>query len=263
MLLFWAFALPGILAFLVLVVDAGLTFTERRGLQNTADAAALAGAITLYQGSATSAEADAEQLAALNTGDLTFNNAVADAGTGRVVVTVRANADSLFESGSVLSFGGGEVSATATARTGTHALPGPGVFCVGAYYGEIETAQLNSETYIAATSGVGWMAEIDYAQLDPNNFYTVLRAGSQTSSSSNTGYVGVGGISGANAIRACFENGSEDGLSATEPTQTGDRDLHSPSTPGAPRGGAGPQLLLMGGRHGQPAGRELRRQRLP
>jgi len=40
-LLFWAFSFLGIFAFLVIVVDSGLIFVQRRQLQNTADAARL------------------------------------------------------------------------------------------------------------------------------------------------------------------------------------------------------------------------------
>jgi hypothetical protein len=134
---------------------------------------------------------------------------------------VRANADTLFDPDSILSFGSAEITATATARTGTYAQPGPGVFCVGAYRGEIEAAELNAKSYIASTAGVSWMAQIAEADLDANHFYTVLRAGSQTMSASNTGYVAIGGINGASEIRDCFEDGSEDGLSPTEPTKTG------------------------------------------
>ena len=43
-LLFWALSFIGILAFFVIVADAGLVFVERRSLQNVADASALAGA---------------------------------------------------------------------------------------------------------------------------------------------------------------------------------------------------------------------------
>ena len=165
--LFWAFAFLGIFAFLVIVADSGLIFVQRRQLQNTADAAALAGAQQLFIDDAL-AIAMAEDIAADNTSGLVAN--VATVSNGQVTAAVTKNASSLFP-GSGLSFGSPAVSAKATARLAGSRLPGPGVLCVALELGEHSIAE-------AAQGGVDVLQE-PWANLDP--YLTVLRFGGDQS----------------------------------------------------------------------------------
>ena len=193
-LLFWAFAFLGIFAFLVIVADSGLIFVQRRQLQNTADAAALAGAQQLFIGDAL-AIPTAEEIAADNTSGLVTN--VATVSNGQVTATVTKNASSLLP-GSGLSFGSPEVSANATARLAASRLPGPDMFCVAVELGEhslTETAQ----------GGDGVLQET-WANLNP--FLTVLRFGG---AQSNAGCIDIVGPVNENT-RECLRDGSQNPL---------------------------------------------------
>ncbi len=132
-LIFWALSFIGLLMFLVIVADAGLVFLERRSLQNTADAAALAGARELWLDGPIAGEVEAVLFASESDGDLTNNTATASGITMRVTSTVGDDAASLLADPS-LGFGSPAVSATATARIGASVLPGPGVFCIGTHF---------------------------------------------------------------------------------------------------------------------------------
>ncbi|MCZ6706455.1 MAG: Tad domain-containing protein, partial [Chloroflexi bacterium] len=227
--LFWALSFIGILAFFVIVADAGLVFLERRSLQNVADASALAGARELYLAGALAGEAEAIQFASESDGDLTGNSATASNLTAQVSSTVQDDSASIF-GGGFLGFGSPSVSATATARVAASVLPGPGVFCVGTHIETVTNAQtINSEQLPAPLQFV-WQLPYGDPLDDPPlpgtllggdpGFYTILRFGA--GSGSNAGYVDIGDEGGASqAVRRCFQYGSAQGLQAVEPTQTG------------------------------------------
>ncbi len=221
-LLFWALSFIGILAFFVIVADAGLVFLERRSLQNVADASALAGARELYLAGAVAGEAEAIQFASESDGDLTGNSATASDVTMEVMSIVGDDAQSIL-AGGALGFGSPEVQATATARVGADVLPGPGVFCVGTWAGTVDDAE---EAHLEQLTGLpaNFVWQLPYgpagdpATLLGGDYYTVLRFGA--GDGSNAGYVRIDGA-GANKIRDCFEHGSSSGLEPQEDSQTG------------------------------------------
>ena len=101
-LLFWAFSMLGLLGFIAIVADTGLASMERRELQNTADAAAMAGAQDLLL-TGGDAEAGAESFAAAVHDGLVGNQAVLQ--DFRVTSNVSANAQSLLdETGEVVEY---------------------------------------------------------------------------------------------------------------------------------------------------------------
>ena len=201
-IIWFALSFVGLLAFLAIVVESGLVFVERRGLQNTADAAALAGAQELFLNPAF-AEFTAETYAATNTPDLVFNDAVV---TGmQIRQEVRRNAPSGFSG--VLSFGEPEVFATATARLAASRLPGPGVTCLGVEF-ETHGDALNDQI------GVDLLG-LDQAGIGP--YLTILRLGA---GQPNAGYVDITG-SVNETTRECLANGSSNPLDPIEETQTG------------------------------------------
>ena len=193
-LLFWAFAFLGIFAFLVIVADSGLIFVQRRQLQNTADAAALAGGQQLFIDDAL-AIATAEDIAADNTSGLVAN--VATVSDGQVTAAVTKNDSSLFP-GSGLGFGSPEVSANATARLTRSRLPCPGVLCVSVELGEHSIAE-------TAQGGVDILQE-HWANLDP--YLAVLRFGG---GQSNAGYIEIVGPVNENT-REFLRDGSQNPL---------------------------------------------------
>ncbi len=114
----------GLLAFLAVVADGGFAFSEKRNLQNAADAAALAGALEL-PGDPQAAVTVAQTYADRNvSGLLTRVISISPDGV-RITAEVSRNAAGLFNGW--LSLGRPEVHAGATARVATPALPGPGV----------------------------------------------------------------------------------------------------------------------------------------
>ena len=221
-LLFWALSFIGILAFFVIVADAGLAFVERRPLQNVADASALAGARELFLAGDLAGEAEAIQLASESDGDLTGNSATASGVTMAVTSTVGDDAQSVFAAGA-LGFGSPAVEATAPARVGADVLPGPGVFCVGTYTGTVDDAEAAHQLQLAGLpANFVWQLPYgsagDPATLLGGNYTTVLRFGA--GGGSNAGYVRIDGA-GADKIRDCFERGSSTGLEPQEDSQTG------------------------------------------
>ena len=210
-ILLWALGFLGLLAFLAIVVETGFVYSERRGLQHTADAAALAGAQALWwKGDPV---ADAQTWASKNTDDLVDNLASVDGAS--VTSTVRRNSASLFSDGHWLGFGKPLVSATATARLGTAVLPGPGIFCVG--------VEVTSEFGIGFEDA--YLYQKAYALPNPFNpppvvvtpdgWYTVLRTGA--GAGSNAGYVDPNqGGGGANEVRECMAAGSDSPLVEAE-----------------------------------------------
>ena len=223
-LIFWALSFIGLLMFLVIVADAGLVFLERRSLQNTADAAALAGARELYINGPIAGEAEAVLFASESDGDLTSNVATASGITMRVTSTVGDDAASLLADPS-LGFGNPAVSATATARIGASVLPGPGVFCIGTHF-DVQSGALDIQQLQLLQLGLSHVWQIPYGDeftagtLLGGDYLTILRYGA--GSGSNSGYVDIGDQGGASqAVRECFENGSPTTLQPVEPTQTG------------------------------------------
>lgn len=217
-ILLWTISFLGILAFLVVVADAGLTFMERRSMQNVADGAALAGARALLLDGETAAQADTTAFAATADGDLAENTAIASATTMEVTSRVADNAQSLFP-GSPISFNEPLVAASATARVGTYVLPGPGVFCIGSFAGDVDAAHADQLLQLP-NYGATVIWQLSYAQLLAGDFYDVLRFGA--GEGSNPGYLDIGNQGGASqAVRECFANGSVTGLQPSEPTETG------------------------------------------
>ena len=223
-LIFWALSFIGLLMFLVIVADAGLVFLERRSLQNTADAAALAGARELYINGPIAGEAEAVLFASESDGDLTSNIATASGITMRVTSTVGDNAASLLADPS-LGFGNPAVSATATARIGAAVLPGPGVFCIGTFV-QTQIDALDLIDLQLAGFGLSYVWQLPYGDelalgtLLGGNYLTTLCFGA--GDGSNAGYIDIGNQGGAaQAVRTCFELGSAEGLQPIEPTQTG------------------------------------------
>ena len=218
------------MGFVAIVVETGFMYSQRRDLQRTADAAALAGAQALWWND--DAVADAQTWAAKNADGLVDNLASVDGAS--VTSIVRRNASSLFQPGHWLSFGQPLVGATATARLGTTVLPGPGIFCVG--------------VEVTSAFGIGFQDAYDYQQayalpgpfappplvITPNGWYTVLRTGA--GAGSNAGYVDIdGGGGGAQEVRDCMAQGSGGPLVEVE---DGNGDLGAPvdAEPGLPVG---------------------------
>lgn len=206
MVLIWfALGFIGFLAFLAIVVESGLIFLERRELQNTADAAALAGGQALLL-DPLNAETTAEAYAADDKSGLVTNNATAT--TTTITQEVSHNSRTLFAS-TGLSFGEPEVHASATARIAATRLPGPGVFCVAVSLEEYISASGDLSTFDSLT--------LDWADLEP--YETTLRFGAGQAGS-NAGYIDILGDINENT-RDCLENGSANPLLPQEETQTG------------------------------------------
>ena len=210
-LIFWALNFIGLLMFLVIVADSGLVFLERRSLQNTADAAALAGARELFVNGPLAGEAETVLFASESDGDLTSNSATVSGITMQVTSTVHDDAASLLADPS-LGFGNPDVSATATARVGASVLPGPGVFCVGTFT-QILSDALDYQEFQLAGFGLSRIWQLPYGDaLTPGtllggDYFTILRFGA--GGGSNSGYVDIGDQGGASqSVRTCFEVGS-------------------------------------------------------
>ena len=210
-ILLWALGFLGLLAFLAMVVETGFVYSERRELQNTADASALAGAQTLWAQNGL-AEADAWTWATKNVPDLDPANFNATVSGGRTItVTVGKNAESLFTPGHWLGFGRPLVTATATAQVAATRLPGPGVLCIGveatSEFGQgIDDAYL----YQQANPLPGPLAPPPLL-LTPDGYYSVLRSGA--GAGSNAGFVDIDqGGGGASQVRQCMGAGSEKAL---------------------------------------------------
>jgi Flp pilus assembly protein TadG len=204
-LVFFAISFLGLFAFLAIVAESGLVFLERRELQNTADAAALAGAQQLFV-DPSGAEFVAEDYAAASTPALVTNDAVV-VGT-RVSQTVSRNAKSLFTPGSVLSFGEPEVTAQATARLAAARLPGPGVSCFG----------VSLSTHIQTQTDLAGQDVLAFAWADLDPVTTILRFGG--GAGSNAGLIDIEGDVNQNT-RDCLREGSANALEPVEETQTG------------------------------------------
>ena len=113
-----------IMMVLGIALEAGFVWMERRHLQNVADAAALAGAQRLPEEPG-DAVAEAEAWAVKNDAALSSNVAtIEDDGTA-VRSVVKKNASTIL--GSIIGFGGMEVTAKAKARVAGTLIPGPGV----------------------------------------------------------------------------------------------------------------------------------------
>lgn len=123
-----------ILMILGMVLDVGWFYMNRRDLQKTADAAALAGAQALDGTAAGYAQAqiDAQTWADKNiTGLTSFTTVAITDNSGRIVgirVTVHKNSDGLLGS---FSWGTKDVGAKAAAMIRSPQIPGPGAFPTG------------------------------------------------------------------------------------------------------------------------------------
>lgn len=204
-IIWMALGFVGFLAFFAIVAEAGLIFLERRSLQNTADAAALAGgqALLLDPGNAA---ATAEAYAAETQDGLVTNNASV---SGREITTsVSHNAATLFGDAR-LSFGEPEISARATARIAAARLPGEGVFCIA--------VSLQEHTDALTAQQTADLLALTHAQLDP--YLTILRFGAGDPGS-NAGYIDIQGETNQNT-RECLRDGSSNPLEPAEQTQTG------------------------------------------
>lgn len=220
-LLFWALSFLFMMAFLAIVVETGFVLLERRDLQNTADAAALAGAQQLAFGNYTGAVADAEAWAdknaasqgrALNASSTYVAGPNADPALGdTITVTVRRNAPTVFNG--FLSFGEPEVSATASARLATTRLPGVGATCLGVEATTYEAAQL-----LGNPAGPLPDVAVSWAALDPT-YITVLRLGSDANTS-NVGFISISGDVNQNTEK-CLRNGSANALQPTVDSKPG------------------------------------------
>ena len=214
--LLWVLGFTSLLAFFAIVVESGFIFVARRDLQNGVDAAALAGAQTLFLSQAADPEVDAVNAAtgqtSKNVNGLTSNNAWV---TDGVFVTANAAKDSGGVFSGSLSFAR-EVQASATARAASARLPGPGAFCVG----------VDTPSWLIARSAFEGdpstsADDIDVTTLSApilSPFLTELRLGS--GAGSNAGYLAIDGT-GANLVRDCFASGSVTPLEVTEPSETG------------------------------------------
>jgi len=223
-ILLFSLSFMALLSFLIIVADAGLVFMEKRSLQNVADASALAGARELYLSGAAAGEAEAMAFAAKSDPDLVSNTARAVPGPNEVTSKVSDSAAGLL--GGSPGFGEPEVFASATARIGAPILAGPGVFCVGVYAGLLEDER-TKHAGLLATGGYSHIWDVPYDDgfgggIVSGDYHIILRYGSASGSPSNAGYLDIGAEGGANqAVRQCFEEGSQQRLTPREPTQGG------------------------------------------
>ncbi|MGE0598645.1 MAG: pilus assembly protein TadG-related protein [Dehalococcoidia bacterium] len=116
-----------LLAILAVVVESSAVYFQRRNLQNTADAAALAGAqsLTGLQASESVAIAAAQDYIAKNIDGATYPTPDVTDNYTQIRVVVKKKSATAFAGW--LSFGQPEVAASATARIAAPLLPGPGV----------------------------------------------------------------------------------------------------------------------------------------
>ena len=110
--LFWVLGFVPMLSFFAIVSETGFVDSERRSLQNAADAAALAGVQTLSAGPG-QAIADAQIWADKNVDGLLVNEAAVSADGTQLTVRLRRAPGAIFSG--ELSLGASEVEATATA----------------------------------------------------------------------------------------------------------------------------------------------------
>ncbi len=163
------------LALLVVGADTAFVYFQRRDLQNTADAAALAGAQELngLAASETPAELAAADWADKNLGGLTFFEPVVTENYTTIQVTVKKNASSLL---GTFGFGEPEISARATARIAAPYLPGPGVVPIA----------VNEETWEGCDSGGSCedilLKEWSGSNSDPPSDYHLIDIGGSGSS---------------------------------------------------------------------------------
>jgi len=202
-LIFFSLGFLGLFAFLAIVVESGLVFLEKRELQNTADAAALAGAQQLFV-NPNGAEFVAEDYAADSTPNLVVNDAVV-AGSN-ITQTVSRNAGTLFTGD--LSFGEPEVTAQATARLAASRLPGPGVSCFG----------VSLSAHLATQGLIGGENVLLRTWANLTGVTTTLRFGG--GAGSNAGLIDIQGAINQNT-RDCLRDGSANALVPLEETQTG------------------------------------------
>lgn len=120
-----------LLAILAIVIESSFIYFQKRDLQNTADAAALAGAqsLTGLSASETPAKDAAKDYVSKNISGATVPDPVVGNNFTQIQVTVKKNAVSIF--GGWLSFGSPEVTGKATARIASQNLPGKGVVPIG------------------------------------------------------------------------------------------------------------------------------------
>lgn len=192
---FWMVGMLGFFGFIAIVADTGFITAERRGLQNAADAAVLAGAQALPWDNG-GAAADAQAWAAKNVSGLTRNQAnIGGALPGalwtEITVIVERNAAGLFNGD--LSLGRPNVRAVATAMIRTKTLPGPGAAPLG----------IEASTYFS----------VDVQNGDPT---TLILA----PPGSNSGLLNIDGP-GASALRDALVYGSSQALEPTAETETG------------------------------------------
>lgn len=177
-----------ILGILGVVADTGFTWLQRRNLQNSADAAALAAAQKLPQDQA-GANTLATDYVTKNGGGTTtveFGDTIAGGLPTSVKVTVHKDSTSLF--GVSLGFGNLDVNAKAKAKIRSQNLPGKGVVPIGVEWSK----------YQALTTGSN----------------VVLKENKQDASSSNTGLIKLTGDTG-DQIRDGLKWGSDVPLQPT------------------------------------------------
>ena len=214
--LLWVLSFAGFLAFLAIVMEAGLLFAERRDLQNAADAGALAGGQALLLGAA-AAEADGVTWAGknqLDTGTIVtataYNPIAGQTQPTHLRVTVRDDANHTF--GGWLKIGPDKVSATAVVQLAATELPGPGVVFLG-----VEQPEYDQKLTFQQTNPLPDTYPLLLAQQD--DYYTVMRFGA--GAGSNAGYLDIDGGGASQNVRDCLAYGSSDPLLPVEPSQTG------------------------------------------
>lgn len=124
--LLWAFGFMFIMAFLAIVVELGFSVDERSNLQNSADAAVLAGAQELFVSGSGPAITEAQELATTNHSELTTNSVTVSPDGTEISISLAADKDTIFAEGSDLRFENQSIGASATARIASPTLPGQG-----------------------------------------------------------------------------------------------------------------------------------------
>jgi Flp pilus assembly protein TadG len=182
-----------VFVFLAIVIYLGGGFTQRRALQNSADAAALAGAQALNGTSASDgpAIAAAESWAAKNISDL--KSVTATVADNHTTIRVSVTKDSFFAF-SAFGLGSAEIGAHAKARIAAALLPGPGTF----------PTAITKDTFDS----------LEFGEL------TVLKARAQNQPA-NGRFQLLDFDNGANATCAGVEGGSSVPITDPQPAQNG------------------------------------------
>ena len=209
MVLFFGLDFLGLFAFTAIVIESGLIRSEQRTQQNTADAAALAGAQGLFVSEAQGIT-DAQTWALANVPDLAQFSANVFNDGGGISVTVGRDADGVFTGH--LSFGEPRVQATAVARIAGGRLPGPGVFCIGVEHPDYSDAE--------AFQSLPGNDPANFLTIPPDEYYSRLRLGAGDALS-NAGYIDIDFAPSGENIRDCFAEGSKGALQPDEESETG------------------------------------------